>query len=563
MKGYSLIFVLLGVIVIFFFGCASMEAQFRMAKQTDNIETYDKFVSRYPNSPFTEEARKRLEQLKDEKAFREVEARNTITMYRDFIEKYPNSRFIELAKKRTEESDEEAFSRTWGIGTTQSFQGFIESYPQSKHVQTAVDRIEFLKGVRSGTIESYRKFIKDYPNNPFVPEAKASFPILWLSMREGKLGAVINVEEFVRWKGIFSRGPKTKLDVQHKVFDNLEKKLEKEGIDAVLMDVSEEPTARGVSTLLIIDCKEQESVSRPAPRSTGQGYAVDVLHQSTVDNISEILFGPKVNIYSNITIKDARTNSVYFSDIPGIYSKADKAQILWALGGMSDSASTIFSVHLPILISRLLQGGKCAELMRIQKLAVNYLIAVLSDSKGDDWISRAEAAEALGKLRDSSSVEPLIAALRVPDGDTRGAAAEALSNIGTKKVELLIDELIADLNDQDWRTRKDAAEILGAIKNKRAVEPLIGALKDKDLDVRMLAAESLGEIKDTAAVEPLLSVLLTEELPFVRNTIASVLGEIGDERAIGLLKAVAENDSSDYVRATAKEAVDKIQKANQ
>jgi len=88
-----------------------------------------------------------------------------------------------------------------------------------------------------------------------------------------------------------------------------------------------------------------------------------------------------------------------------------------------------------------------------------------------------KAAEALGKIKDPSAVEPLIAALK----------------------------------DEDPGVRWDAANAPGEIGDTRAVEPLIAALKD--LDVREAAAVALAEIKDTRG--PLTAALKDKDFAIV------------------------------------------------
>jgi len=101
------------------------------------------------------------------------------------------------------------------------------------------------------------------------------------------------------------------------------------------------------------------------------------------------------------------------------------------------------------------------EIAHIGKPAVKPLISVLNDESKDVRV-RAEAANALGKIRDPLSVEPLISALKKDDYDLR----------------------------------KNAAWALGEIKDVRAIESLIGALSDKHYgdDVRENAAKALEKI---------------------------------------------------------------------
>lgn len=74
--------------------------------------------------------------------------------------------------------------------------------------------------------------------------------------------------------------------------------------------------------------------------------------------------------------------------------------------------------------------------------------------KGEEWIVRREAAEALGVIGDKSAVPALIEALKDDrDYSVRRAAVTALGCIGDRSV---VPALIAALKDKDW----DVGEIV-------------------------------------------------------------------------------------------------------
>ena len=112
-----------------------------------------------------------------EKTFNDIEAKNSISAYKDFIQKYPDSRFSEVARRRITWSDEDSFIKTCQIGTIQAFQGFIESYPSGEYLPVVNAYVDYKKATISGTSESYKQFITQHPENPFVVEAKATFPM--------------------------------------------------------------------------------------------------------------------------------------------------------------------------------------------------------------------------------------------------------------------------------------------------------------------------------------------------------------------------------------------------
>ena len=133
--------------------------------------------------------------------------------------------------------------------------------------------------------------------------------------------------------------------------------------------------------------------------------------------------------------------------------------------------------------------------------AIPALIQLLSDDTpieqpicGDknNWRSKTAektspgeiAAVALSQIG-HEAVEPLIGALRSNIWQARANAAFALGLIRDDRV---VEPLISATRDPEARVREKAAWSLGLVGDDRAVEPLSAALKDSDARVRSQAA---------------------------------------------------------------------------
>lgn len=151
--------------------------------------------------------------------------------------------------------------------------------------------------------------------------------------------------------------------------------------------------------------------------------------------------------------------------------------------------------------------------------AVDYLLEALISGNKD---IRLGAIEALGEIRDPTTINPIIALLEDRDNEIRWEAALALGEIGDTSA---IQHLERTLQDRDRYVRYGAALALeklgwkpsGAIQaayhlvsrqewnnaaklGKDAIPALSHALKDKDPDIRIEAVRTLGEIGDMDAV---------------------------------------------------------------
>jgi HEAT repeat protein len=183
------------------------------------------------------------------------------------------------------------------------------------------------------------------------------------------------------------------------------------------------------------------------------------------------------------------------------------------------------------------------ELIAIGKPATLALCAVLKEK--DLW-RRIMAAEALTEIHDRRAIKPLLQTLqRDPSGIVRGEAAKALGKIGDPTtVETLIDALKVRIKNPKERSSpayvaSQAAWALGNIGDRRAIPallPLLGSREPYDFQSSPLGkrvAAALGEL-GPEAVEPLMQALqhLNRD---VRADAARALGMMKERRAAPLL----------------------------
>ncbi len=167
--------------------------------------------------------------------------------------------------------------------------------------------------------------------------------------------------------------------------------------------------------------------------------------------------------------------------------------------------------------------------------AVSAVDPLIPLLKDKDSRVRAAAASALGRLHEPRAVQPLIAALGDKDADVRRAAAGGLGGIGGPAV---FDPLVRALKDPDRQVREVTAAALGRVQDARAVEPLLAALSDSYANVQINAAGALGELKDPRALEPLIR-MLKDGNEAVRGAAAEALGQMNDSRAVQPLTVMA------------------------
>lgn len=171
----------------------------------------------------------------------------------------------------------------------------------------------------------------------------------------------------------------------------------------------------------------------------------------------------------------------------------------------------------------------------------------LAQLQAEDAAVRAEAATALGNLRDAAALDVLAHALRHDDNDgVRERCAIAIAQIGTPRaVDLLLDALDGQ---RVWVTNR-LAYLLGASRDVRATDALIELLDAPHPSTQGVAAWALGALGAVRAV-PSLRRLLHDPNPDVRGNSTWALGELGNEDVLDDLIARTRDDAPD-VRAKA------------
>ncbi|ODS33387.1 MAG: heat repeat-containing PBS lyase [Candidatus Scalindua rubra] len=143
--------------------------------------------------------------------------------------------------------------------------------------------------------------------------------------------------------------------------------------------------------------------------------------------------------------------------------------------------------------------------------------------RSQDPNTRAEAAKALGSLKDPRAIEPLITALRDEERslDVQMNVIVALVSIG----EPSVTPLIVLLSDVYPGVRSSAAQGLMVLQDPRATDFLIAALDDSNAVVRAHVVRALGLMNDVRAVEPMIHMLRNQSRA-VRERALAVLKEL-------------------------------------
>ena len=119
--------------------CSNQDKAWELAQRDDNSEAYLRFLAKYPDGEFADQARQRMAELKELKAWERAQFRDREDNYQRFLSEYPHSEYAAAARERLYELRRDA---AWG---------------------TASD---------SGDIAALEAFLAVYPDAPQAPEAR-------------------------------------------------------------------------------------------------------------------------------------------------------------------------------------------------------------------------------------------------------------------------------------------------------------------------------------------------------------------------------------------------------
>ena len=83
-------------------GCSRQQSDWDKARTTNNLESYEQFVKKYPSGDFTAQAQARVKELEEERDWQKARDADTPDAYQAFLKQYPEGKWTEEARIRIE-----------------------------------------------------------------------------------------------------------------------------------------------------------------------------------------------------------------------------------------------------------------------------------------------------------------------------------------------------------------------------------------------------------------------------------------------------------------------------
>lgn len=181
-----------------------------------------------------------------------------------------------------------------------------------------------------------------------------------------------------------------------------------------------------------------------------------------------------------------------------------------------------------------------------------------------EFSDRADAVEALGKMKDDETAAALGEALRADKAwGVRATAADALGEFDSPAAgKQLMDAL--SVNNTPWVRNRIAAALGGIKKDPEVVAELVSLAKnDASYRTRAAALEALGKLKAPNALAAL-QAAIAEDSPdgFLRNAALRAMGPLGDDRAVATLQEWAALKKPQDARQAAIRSLGQLEKDN-
>jgi aminopeptidase N len=208
------------------------------------------------------------------------------------------------------------------------------------------------------------------------------------------------------------------------------------------------------------------------------------------------------------------------------------------------------------------KGGQILKTAEFHKDKKEWLYQLKNASEFSD---RADAVEALGKLKDDADVDAALGDV-VRNDRAWGIRAVAADALGERKTPAAAKQLLEALNgiSEPW-VRNRIVSALGNFKDHAEVSAKLDAVArdDKSYRARAAALQALGKLKVPNALATLNAAIAGDSPDnFLRNAALRAMGSLGDDKAVPTLEQWVVVGKPIDTRQAAISSLGKLQKDN-
>ncbi len=127
--------------------CSSPNADWNKASAQNTVAAYQSFIQRHPGDPRVEQARNRIDALKDAQAWRTARSAASVEAYQHYLQQYPDGAHAAAAQSAiTTLKQSAAWQSAQSAGTAAAYQSFLQDYPDAPQAAQARAEVDKLAG---------------------------------------------------------------------------------------------------------------------------------------------------------------------------------------------------------------------------------------------------------------------------------------------------------------------------------------------------------------------------------------------------------------------------------
>ncbi len=127
--------------------CSSPNADWNKASAQNTVAAYQRFIQRHPDDARVQQARNRIDTLKDEQAWGAAKSAATVDAYQQYLQRYPDGAHAADAQSGiTTLEQSSAWQSAQSAGTVSAYQAFLQNYPNAPQASQAQAQIDKLAG---------------------------------------------------------------------------------------------------------------------------------------------------------------------------------------------------------------------------------------------------------------------------------------------------------------------------------------------------------------------------------------------------------------------------------
>ncbi|RME82926.1 MAG: hypothetical protein D6785_07310, partial [Planctomycetota bacterium] len=143
-------------------------------KKVGTSSALEDFIKKFPSSPYSQEAKKLLQEAKDKEAFEIAQSENSLEGYQKYLSLFPKGKF---AKEAQAKMDDLSFRKAEKENTPAAYEAYLKAFPEGIHKELALTKkkealqnmvkarfeaISSKGGSLDAQIQNFREFIRTF-----------------------------------------------------------------------------------------------------------------------------------------------------------------------------------------------------------------------------------------------------------------------------------------------------------------------------------------------------------------------------------------------------------------